>query len=90
MRVKCFYGGSYPNGFSPMSMRLHHYMKALAAEGAEVEVVVPSAQPQAPGTCEGIPYRYERPRLRPASTREPSPAPMPLSVADWPANVMRS
>lgn len=60
MRVKCFYGGSYPNGFSPMSMRLHHYMKALAAEGAEVEVVVPSAQPQAPGTCEGIPYRYEK------------------------------
>lgn len=66
MRVKCFYGGSYPNGFSPMSMRLHHYMKALAAEGAEVEVVVPSAQPQAPGTCEGIPYRYEK---APAPTR---------------------
>ncbi len=66
MRVKCFYGGSYPNGFSPMSMRLHYYMKALAAEGAEVEVVVPSAQQQAPGTCEGIPYRYEK---APAPTR---------------------
>lgn len=84
MRVKCFYGGSYPNGFSPMSMRLHHYMKALAAEGAEVEVVVPSAQPQARAPAKGYPIGMKRPRLRPASTREPSPAPMPLSVADWP------
>ncbi len=58
MRVKCFYGGTYPNGFSPMSMRLHYYMKALAAEGIEVEVIVPSAKPQQAGVWEGIPYRY--------------------------------
>lgn len=58
MRVKCFYGGSYPNGFSPMSMRLHYYMKALSAEGILVEVMVPAAEPKPGGVWEGVPYRY--------------------------------
>lgn len=66
MRVKCFYGGQYPNGFSPMSMRLHYYMKALAAEGVEVEVVVPAAKPMKAGIWEEIPYRYMQ---APAPTR---------------------
>ena len=58
MKVIVFFVGEYPNGFSPMSRRLHYYMLNLHSEEIDVEVVMPSTVDRPNGVFEGIPYRY--------------------------------
>ena len=58
MKVIAFSTSVYPNGFTPMSHRLHYYMKALQLEGANVEIVMPSREEKEGGMHENIPYSY--------------------------------
>ena len=58
MKIIAFYPGVYPEGFSPMSYRLHYYMKALQSKSVDVEVVMPDNRGKKNGVYEGIPYSY--------------------------------
>lgn len=58
MKVIAFYPGIYPEGFAPMSYRLHYYMKALQISGVEVEVVTPAESEIRSGIYDNIPYRF--------------------------------
>lgn len=58
MKIIAFSISEYPNGFSPMSYRLHYYMKALQSKGAEVEIVIASTEKKEDGIHEGIPYSF--------------------------------
>jgi glycosyltransferase involved in cell wall biosynthesis len=58
MKIIAFSVSEYPNGFSPMSYRLHYYMKALQSKGAEVEIVIASIEKKENGIYEGIPYSF--------------------------------
>ena len=58
MKIKVFYSGVYPNGFAPMSYRLHYYMKALISKGVNVEIVMPTTQQKERGEFEGISYSF--------------------------------
>ena len=54
MKIIAFYVGQYPEGFSPMSRRLHYYMKALHQKGVIVEIVMPSPHLKENGVYDGI------------------------------------
>lgn len=58
MKIIAFYPGEYPNGFAPMSYRLHYYLKALQSEGVEVEIVMPSEKEKESGVFEGVHYSF--------------------------------
>lgn len=58
MKVIAFYPGVYPEGFAPMSYRLHYYMKALQMQGVDVEIVVPSDNGNKEGIYDNVPYRH--------------------------------
>ncbi len=59
MKIIAFYTGIYPKGFSPMSYRLHYYMKALQFAGAKVEIVMPAyGELKTNGIFESIPYSF--------------------------------
>lgn len=58
MKIIAFFPGDYPNGSSPMSYRLHYYLKALALKGTIVKIVMPTNKLKADGIFEGIPYSY--------------------------------
>jgi len=58
MKIIAFFPGAYPNGFSPMSHRLHYYMKALKSKGVEVEIVIPCDKNHPSGVYEEIPYSF--------------------------------
>jgi glycosyltransferase involved in cell wall biosynthesis len=60
MRVACFFTSDYPNGNSPMSYRLHCYMKSLKDKGVEVEIVMPSLKVKNDGIHDGINYSFVR------------------------------
>lgn len=59
MKIIAFYNGKYPDGFSPMMLRLHYYMKALQSYKNEVEIVMPSSiENTQNGIFENIPYSF--------------------------------
>ena len=58
LKVTVFYVGKYPDGFSPMSYRLHNYFKALNLNAVQVEIIMPTNEPKKNGVFEGIPYSY--------------------------------
>ena len=58
MIIKVFYAGEYPNGFTPMSYRLHYYMKALLSYNVDIEIVMPTSKQKVRGEFEGIPYSF--------------------------------
>lgn len=58
MKIIAFYPGEYPKGFSPMSYRLHYYMKAIQSKGIQVEIVMPGVGTKSNGIYEGIPYSF--------------------------------
>lgn len=57
MKIIAFYPSVYPNGFSPMSYRLHYYMKALQSRGVEVEVVTVVENDEKNGIYDDIPFK---------------------------------
>ena len=58
MKIRVFYAGEYPNGFTPMSRRLHYYMKAMLSKGVDVEIVMPTPKCRERGKHEGVPYSF--------------------------------
>ena len=58
MKIIAFYVGQYPEGFSPMSRRLHYYMKALHQKGVIVEIVMPSPHLKENGVYDGVHYSF--------------------------------
>lgn len=58
MKIISFFQGEYPNGFAPMSYRLHCYLKALKSKGVDVEIIMPSDLEKQNGIFEQIPYSF--------------------------------
>ncbi len=58
LNIVAFYKTNYPNDSSPMSSRLHLYMKALAHEGAEVLIVSPTNEAKEDSLIDGVLYSY--------------------------------
>jgi len=58
LNIVAFYKTNYPNDSSPMSSRLHLYMKALAHEGAEVLIVSPTNESKEDSLIDGVLYSY--------------------------------
>ncbi len=58
LNIVAFYKTNYPNDHSPMSHRLHLYMKALAHEGAEVLIVSPTNEYKEDSMIDGVFYSY--------------------------------
>lgn len=58
LSVVAFYQTNYPDDSSPMASRLHFYMRALYAAGADVKIIVPSSEIKQDKFIDGINYSY--------------------------------
>jgi len=58
LKVAAFFKSNYPDGSSPMEVRLHLYMKALQSAGAEVCIFVPSDTQNKEQIWDHVKYKY--------------------------------
>ncbi len=58
LKVAAFFKSNYPNGSSPMEVRLHLYMMALQSAGAEVTIFVPSDTQNKEQIWDHVKYKY--------------------------------
>jgi len=58
LKVAAFFKSKYPEGSSPMELRLHLYMAALQSEGAEVVIFVPSETIINEQVWDHVKYKY--------------------------------
>ncbi len=58
LKVAAFFKSNYPEGSSPMEVRLHLYMRALQSAGAEVTIFVPSSTQNKEQIWDHVKYKY--------------------------------